>query len=108
MLTISGTNFCPEADQNTVLIGQTAGQVVTASREKLVVKVSEDSTEGGALSVNVAGILAASKSTITVALDARPVMTKVSAGWLPPGNQFTISGANFGSNPDKIQLYIGQ
>ena len=106
-LTITGTNLCPDPVGNTVSIGKTEGKIISASSDTLTVRVPEDCTEGGVVKVEVAGITAVSQHPIKIGLNSQPIMSNVSNAWLPPGYTFTVTGANFGSNPDQTQVYIG-
>ena len=113
-VTITGTNFCPDATANVVLIDGKPATCIDANRKRIVVRLPEE-LPGGNISgtVQVAGINAGSFS---LAVDAVPVITGLgndvsptsgSAGYCPPGNPMTILGRNFSPTPNAMKVTIG-
>ncbi|HEY9679624.1 MAG TPA: IPT/TIG domain-containing protein [Drouetiella sp.] len=104
-ITISGTNFCPEADENIIVINGKTVPCTSATPTALIAKIPSD-TQSGSIVVDVktAGI-AAGQARVTVS--AAPYMTSLSSAFVPPGQNCTIYGANFGSSINNVSLYMG-
>lgn len=104
-LTVSGTNLCPDVLGNIVQINGKEAHCISASADKIVVKIPDDAT-GGAnnVAVSVAGINA---GTLPFTVNATPYLKNLSASWVPVGGEFTIYGEGFDSNPAHITVFVG-
>lgn len=104
-ITIRGANFSPDPTANDVTIDGHEAQCISAAPDHLVVKVPEYvSNAQGKLNLTVAGFDA---GTVAVSMDLAPSVTRLSANWVPPGNQFTIYGSGFSPDATSNVVYIG-
>jgi hypothetical protein len=102
---VNGSNFCPDASANVVVINNHAAQCVSATADRIIVQVPQDAKGGeNSMHVVVAGIDA---GTSKFMVNAAPHLTSVSASWVPPGNQFTINGEGFSPDVNGNRVYIG-
>ncbi|HEY9784209.1 MAG TPA: IPT/TIG domain-containing protein [Candidatus Obscuribacterales bacterium] len=105
-VTILGNNFSPDPPANDVYFGEHEAECLSASPNKLIVRVP-DYVECGetSLRVSVAGIDAGRLAV--VAAVTTPVLKSLSRSWVPPGAQLTIYGDNFSANAADNVVYIG-
>ncbi|WP_185958489.1 IPT/TIG domain-containing protein [Fodinibius sediminis] len=100
-VTITGQNFSPMADENTVTFNGTKASVSSASTTELVVAIPQNATSGP---VNVSvGSQTATGPTFTVseAPVPQPGISDLSPKSGPAGTQVTITGQNFSSTADE-------
>lgn len=96
---LTGRNFAPSEDQNTVLINGKPVPVLASSATAITARVPADAKAGtNTLQVSVNGVPTKSLA-ITVGARAVPVLHSTNYWMAPPGAILTISGANFAPNP---------
>ncbi|MFW3477167.1 RHS repeat-associated core domain-containing protein [Streptomyces microflavus] len=94
-LTLSGTGFSATAANNTVLFGDKAAAVVSATATRLVVTVPVGAANGK-VSVKVGSANAQSPETFSLA-PSGPVITQVTPNSAAPGAQIVLAGSGFSS-----------
>ncbi|MFD3739086.1 RHS repeat-associated core domain-containing protein [Streptomyces sp. NPDC058629] len=92
-VTLSGSGFSTTPSANSVRFGSAAGQVVSATAHRLVVKVPPGAG-AGKVKVVVGSGSAESSESFTLA-QAAPTVTKVTPNGAPPGDNVVVSGTGF-------------
>ncbi|MCW9708614.1 beta strand repeat-containing protein, partial [Fodinibius salsisoli] len=109
-VTITGSNFGPNPEDNTVTFNGAEATVSSASDTELVVIVPEDATTGP-VEVTVDGNTATGPDfTVTDdgGGDNNPSIDGINPTEGPTGTEVTINGSNFGPNPeDNIVTFNG-
>ncbi|MEU0381008.1 RHS repeat-associated core domain-containing protein [Streptomyces cyaneofuscatus] len=105
-VTLSGSGYSTTPSANSVRFGSAAGQVVSATAHRLVVKVP---TGAGAGKVKVVVGSASAESSESFALaQAAPTVTKVTPNGAPPGDNVVVSGTGFApSAADNVVRFKG-
>ncbi len=104
-LTIKGTNFCSDPSGDSVTIGGQTAQCLSGNAQSIVVKVPDGLKTGDTeAQVKVGGLDA---GTITLGINAAPILTGLSATYAPPGMPITIYGENLSPTPSNIKVTIG-
>ncbi len=98
---VRGMGFSPRISENTVTIGGTAAAVVGASPNELRVRVAQG-TPSGTIQVSVAGSGTAT-SREAFMTTTPPFIASFSPMSGGPGTEVTITGANFGTNPQLVR-----
>jgi hypothetical protein len=113
-VTLTGTNFCPDAANNSVTFNGVAGQCIDASPRRLVVRLPEELPTG-----NVTGkVVVAGLDAGEFALSAEAVPTVTGFGgniqnqgggnvYTYPGAPITITGRGFSTNAALTKVTIG-
>jgi hypothetical protein len=106
-VTITGTNFCSDADSDKVSIGGKPARIISASPTQLVVSVPEETKSGNLpIDVNVAGISV--PTGINLQIQAQPYLRSLSSTFAAPGTTLTIYGEGFSSDVNQDVVYVGQ
>jgi len=105
-ITINGTNFCSQANDDQVTIGGQPARIISATPTQIVVEVPEETKSGNLpIAVKVAGIDI--PTGVTIAVTAQPYLRSLSAAFVAPGDSITIYGEGFSANVSNDEVYIG-
>ena len=107
-VTITGTNLCPDPSADEVLINGKAGHIIAATQHQLVVQVPEDLKTGAfPVEVKVAGLDTLAVAPLSINVLARPYLKSLSASFVGPGEELTIYGEGFSSDPSQNIVQMG-
>jgi len=102
---ISGHNFCSDTANDSVVVNGQTLAVSEATPHNLVVKIPAQFKSGAVdAKIKVAG-LDAGTAKFTIA--AVPFLKNVSTAWVAAAAPFDISGENFGTDKNAVQVWVG-
>jgi hypothetical protein len=104
-VTLTGTNFCPDAQWNTVSIGGKKATVKSASATSLEITVPDD-IEVGKQKSDVT-VIGQKTSSIELTIKATPEVTGISLNSAPPGQEIVVTGKHFSKNAGENKVTIG-
>ena len=103
-VTIVGSNFGSSIYDNEVKFGTYSAEVVSASGDKIIVKVPSSIREkNNIISVNLGGAKVEASSAFTI---AAPLITGLSTLGVKSGNAVTITGLNFNPEPGASKVLM--
>lgn len=104
-VTLTGTNFVPDAKLDVVNFGDKKASVEKATATTLEIKVP-DGLESGKQKVSV-NVVGQKTKELQLEVSAVPELSGVSLSSAPPGTEITLTGKNFSKETGKNRVTIG-